>query len=173
MGENGEQFTQYLAVRGPVETKINFIQKSGISIDNPNHSLDILMTKTPEALEYFRRYAKFYLKGIEEKDKNTCWRVEATDTISMPGVLQVVAVEYYANETRDDLDNSLVDGLVVEPIDPNMVDEDFDNLIKGETFIKPRLEYKYFYRGTEQSKWTLDKKVPVKMNVQGKKVTLK
>lgn len=107
------------------------------------------MTKTPEALEYFRRYAKFYLKGIEEKDKNTCWRVEATDSISMRGVLQVVAVEYFANETKDDLENSLVNGLVLEPIDPNVIDEDFDNLIKGETFIKPRQEYKYFYRGNE------------------------
>ena len=72
MDENKEQHTQYLAVRGPVETKINFIQKSGISVDEPNHSLDILMTKTTEALEYFQRYAKFYLKGIEKGDKNTC-----------------------------------------------------------------------------------------------------
>lgn len=109
------------------------------------------MTKTPEALEYFRRYSKFYLKGIEEKDKNTCWRVEATDSISMKGILQVVAVEYYANETRDDLENSLVDGLVVEPLDPNMEEEGFDDLIKGDTFIKPRIEYKYFYRGNEIS----------------------
>jgi hypothetical protein len=91
----------------------------------------------------------------------------------MPGVLQVVAVEYYANETRDDLDNSLVDGLVVEPIDPNDIDTDFDNLIKGETFIKPRIEYKYFYRGNETAKWSIDKKVPVKLMPQGKKVTLK
>ena len=63
---------QYLAVRGPVETKINYIQKNGISVDTPNHSLNILMTKTPEALKYFRRYSKFYLQGIEEEDKNIC-----------------------------------------------------------------------------------------------------
>lgn len=69
----------------------------------------------------------------------------------MRGVLQVVAVEYYANETRDDLENSLVDGLVIEPIDPNITDEDFDGLIKGQTFIKPRQDYKYFYRGNETS----------------------
>ena len=102
LDENGEKYTQYLAVRGPVETKINFIQKSKISVDEPNHSLNILMTKTPEALRYFRRYSKFYLKGLDEGDKDICWRVEANDSISMPGVLQVVAVEYYANETRDD-----------------------------------------------------------------------
>ena len=172
LGKDKEQYTQYLAVRGPVETKINFIQKSGISVDEPNHSLDILMTKTTEALEYFRRYSKFYLKGIEDGDKNTCWRIEATDSISMPGVLQITAVEYFANETRDDLDNSLVDGLVLDPVDPNSEDEEFDDLIKGETFIKPRLEYKYFYRGEETSIWSTEKKVPVTLKQEGKMVTL-
>ena len=113
--EEGDLYTQYLAVRGPVETKINFIQKNGISVDEPNLSLDILMTKTPEALKYFRRYAKFYLEGIEWADEKRCYRVEAVDSISMPGVLQVVAVEYYANETKDDVMNFLVDGLVLKP----------------------------------------------------------
>jgi hypothetical protein len=51
----------YAAVRGPVETKINFIQKHGISIDSPNHSLSILMPKTEATLRYFKRYGKFYL----------------------------------------------------------------------------------------------------------------
>ena len=172
LDENKEQHTQYLAVRGPVETKINFIQKSGISVDEPNHSLDILMTKTTEALEYFRRYAKFYLKGIEKGDKNTCWRIEATDSISMPGVLQLTAVEYFANETRDDIDNSLVDGLVLEPTDPNASDEDYDGLIRGETFIKPGIKYKFFYRGEEESSWSVDKKAPVHLEQDGKMVTL-
>ena len=63
------------------------------------------MTKTPSTSAYFRRYAKFYLQGIGEGDPNTCWRVEAVDGISMPGVLQVNAVEYYANETEDDMEN--------------------------------------------------------------------
>jgi hypothetical protein len=65
----------------------------------------------------------------------------------MPGILQITAVEYYANETKDDLENKLVDGLVMEPIDPNTEEE--NSLIQGETFIKPKIEYKYFYRGKE------------------------
>ena len=69
----------YAAVRGPVETKINFIQKHGISIDTPNHSLSIIMPKSESAVKYFTRYKKFYLQGDE-----TCWRVEATDWISTP-----------------------------------------------------------------------------------------
>lgn len=149
LDENKEKHTQYLAVRGPVETKINFIQKNGISVDEPNHSLDILMTKTPEALKYFRRYAKFYLGNIEEADQDVCWRVEAIDSISMPGVLSVTAVEYYGNETKDDIENKLVNGLVIDPIDPNTDEE--NEMIQGETFIKPKLEYKYFYRGKDSA----------------------
>ena len=173
LDEEGKKYTQYLAVRGPVETKINYIQKSGISVDEPNHSLNILMTKTPEALKYFRRYAKFYLKGIEESDKNICWRVEANDSISMPGILQVVAVEYFANETKDDIDNYLVDGLVVEPVDPN--DEGgTGNLIQGDVFIRPKIEYKYYYRGWETAEWSIEGNPPVEIVYQkGKRITLK
>lgn len=131
------------------------------------------MTKTPEALRYFRRYSKFYLKGIEEEDKNICWRVEATDSISMPGILQVVAVEYFANETRDDLDNSLVDGLVMEPVDPN-AETEIDDLIQGDTFIKPKKEYTYFYRGKETAQWSIVGKAPVEIVSQtNKKVTIR
>ena len=173
LDEDGNEHMQYLAVRGPVETKINYIQKNGISVDTPNHSLNILMTKTPEALKYFRRYSKFYLKGIEEEDKNICWRVEANDSISMPGILQVVAVEYFANETKDDKDNSLVNGLVMKPVDPNE-EAGTGNLIHGETFIKPKTEYTYFYRGKEVAKWTIEGKAPVQIVSQtNKKVVLK
>ena len=167
--EDGEIETVYLAVRGPVETKIEYIQKSGISVDNPNYSINFLMTKTPETSKYFRRYAKFYLKGIEEGDPNTCWRVEAVDGISMPGILQINAVEYYANETEDDMDNGLVGGLIVEPIDPSTPAD----LIVGETFIKPKMTYTYSYEGLDKPVWSIDKKYPVDFTVKNNTLTLK
>ena len=49
--ENNEVQTTYMAVRGPVETSINFIQKNQISVDNPNHSLNILMPKNEATLK--------------------------------------------------------------------------------------------------------------------------
>ena len=58
--EDEKQYKTYAAIRGPVETKINFIQKNGISVDQPNHSLNILMPKNEHTLEYFRKYSKFY-----------------------------------------------------------------------------------------------------------------
>ena len=145
----------YAAVRGPVETKINFIQKHGISVDTPNHSLDILMPKTEEALNYFKRYNKFYLQGDD-----TCWRVEATDWISTPGILEVVAVEYYANETEDDIENGIVGGLIEEIKDPNV---EAEVGIIGETFIKPKRTYDYTFSGRAAATWQVDAKYPVKL----------
>lgn len=147
----------YAAVRGPVETKINFIQKHGISVDTPNHSLSILMPKNEDTLNYFKRYKKFYLQGDD-----TCWRVEATDWISTPGILEVTAVEYYANETEDDIENGIVGGLIEEIKDPNGEVEKVD--IIGETFIKPKKSYTYTFSGREAQTWQVDtQKYPVKL----------
>jgi hypothetical protein len=55
--------TSYAAIRGPVETKINYIQKHGISVDTPNYSLHILMPASESAIKYFTRYSKFYLSN--------------------------------------------------------------------------------------------------------------
>ena len=135
--ENGKHKT-YAAVRGPVETKINFIQKHGISVDTPNLSLNLYLPLSEDTKNYFKRYSKFYLQGDD-----TCWRVEATDWISSPGILEVVAVEYYANEFEDDIENGIVDGLIEEIPDPNPK----DNEIIGETFIKLRKSYVYKFNG--------------------------
>ena len=135
-----------MAVRGPVETKINFIQKSGISVDNPNHSLNILMPKNKDTLKYFRRYSKFYLQGLEDGSEQICWRVEATDSISMPGILEITAVEYYANEIEDDVENGIVGGLKSTLIQP----ETNESLIKGIGFIKPKMFYEFEYTGIKK-----------------------
>lgn len=149
--------TTYAAVRGPVETKINFIQKHGISVDTPNHSLSILMPKNEYTMNYFKRYSKFYLQGDD-----TCWRVEASDWISTPGILEVIAVEYYANETEDDVDAGIVGGLI-EPIkDPNEGTVDEMDII-GETFIKVKKLYDYEFNGTKADEWYVDKKYPVEL----------
>ena len=117
--EEGAVQSTWIALRGPVETKINFIQKGGISVDVPNHSLNILMPKTEETLKYFKRYSKFYVTNTDDVTSAICWRVEATDTLSMPGVLEINAVEYYSNTVEDDVEAGIVGGLVVSPEVPD------------------------------------------------------
>lgn len=166
--EDGKHKT-YAAIRGPVETKINFIQKHGVSVDTPNYSLNILMPKTDSAVKYFQRYSKFYLQG--DKDYNICWRVEAVDWISMPGILEINAVEYYKNETEDDIENGIVGGLIAEPVSPN---NDFvDNTIIGESFIKPKKQYEFTYNGNVEGSWRVDKNIPVQLVQDGKKVKIR
>ena len=160
--ESGEHST-YAAIRGPVETKINFIQKHGISIDNPNHSLNILMPLNEHTLKYFQRYKKFYLQSFDEITNKICWRVEATDAISTPGILEITAVEYFANEHEDNIETGIAGGLILNQENPN--DDDIDDIITGETFIKPQKYYTYAFQGTVNSEWNIDSKLPVKYEI--------
>ena len=165
--ENGKHST-YAAIRGPVETKINYIQKHGISVDNPNYSLNILLPKTADTLSYFQRYNKFYLADDELK---VCWRIEAIDWLSMPGVLEINAVEYYANEFEDNLEDGTVGTLKTEPINPN--NSFVEDTIVGETFIKPKREYEYEYIGNLVGKWSVKENYPIQLIQDGKKVKLR
>lgn len=149
--ENDNWHTTYAAVRGPVETKINYIQKHNISVDEPNHSLDILLPYNEYTVKYFDRYSNFY---IAEDDKKICWRVEASDWISTPGILEVVAVEYYANKFEDDMENGVVGGLI-EPV-KEINSANIDRLIIGENFIKPKNIYEYKYTGLQEDAWFID-----------------
>ena len=161
--EEGKRQRTYIALRGPVETKIDYIQKHGISVDNPNYSLNMLMPKTKANLKQFKRYKKFYLQDLEEGEDNICWRVEAIDTFSTPGIIEVTAVEYYANESEDDVDNGKVGSLIKKPIDPN-VGTDSEFIIIGETFIRPKKEYIYYIEDALYGQWYVsDKKLPITM----------
>lgn len=153
--ENGKHKT-YAAVRGPVETKINYIQKHGISVDTPNFSLNLYLPLNEDTKNYFKRYSKFYLQNDD-----TCWRVEALDWISTPGILEVAAVEYYANEFEDDVENGIVDGLIEEISDPNIA----DGKIIGDTFIKIKQPAIFKFDGNIGAVWEVDKKYPVTLDI--------
>ena len=159
--ENGEWHKTYAAIRGPVETKINYIQKNKISVDEPNHSLDILLPYNEYTVKYFDRYSNFY---VVEDDRKICWRVEASDWISTPGILEVIAVEYYANKFEDDMENGVVGGLIEEvgEINPARI----ERLITGETFIKPKGIYEYKYTGLQTANWFIDtNKYPIEYKI--------
>lgn len=158
--DDGKELSSYAAIRGPVETKINFIQKHQISIDEPNYSLHILLPRNEETMKQFVRYKKFYLKDADNPDDQICWRVEATDSISTKGILELTAVEYYANETEDDVEKGLVGAFIEKNIEPetNILTD-----IVGPTFIKPKITYEYYVEDPKSDgSWYIDgPKVPV------------
>lgn len=141
LDEDGNKISTYAAVRGPVETKIDYIQKHGISVDKPNLSLNILIPRNEQTMRQFQRYAKFYLKTADHPTDDICWRVEAVDTISAIGVIELSAVEYYANEFTDDVQEGLVDAFVEKIESPKQEFETY--YIEGPSSIKPKGEYEY------------------------------
>lgn len=164
--ENGNEFSTFAAVRGPVETKIDSININTSNMDIPNHTLHLLLPANKEVLEYFKRYSKFYLNPLKEGDTPVCWRVEATDTVSMPGILEVAAVEYYINEQEDNVEEGVVDAWSEEIPEPQ------DSTIKGDIFIKPKKSYTYKYTGNEEGKWNYDTRLPIDAIVNGKEITI-
>ena len=161
--ENEQEHYVWCAVRGPVETKIDDYDRHNILFNDPNYSLDIYMPKNPLTMQRFRRYDKFYLMNADEPDDKICWRVEATDSISTPGVLEIQATEYFSNNTQDDVEEGLVGVLIKEPEDPNPSTEHKVVFIAGETFIKPSKVYSYTIGIPTQQKWEVDKRFPVKL----------
>lgn len=148
--ENGNIWSTWSAIRGPVETQIDSIQKNQERIDVPNLSLNILLPRNDITLKAFERYSEFLFAG-------RCWRVEAPDSISMKNIIEVNAEENYINQDTDDVDNEIKNGLVISPIDPTPQSE-----IKGETFIKPKLEYTYSI-DKQGGCWKILENVPVKI----------
>lgn len=163
----GEFISTWFALRGPVETKINGISKDNISLDTPNHSVHILMPKNKETMAYFKRYSKFYIQGAESLTEKICWRIEATDTLSMPGILEITAVEYYANEHEDDVENGLVGELILDPVKPNV-----DSDIKGPDHIKPKQKVTYIYSGEQNATWVIPENLPLSVVIEDNNLTL-
>ena len=160
-GTDGEVKSTYAAVKGPSEKNISSTVASGISVDSPNYSLNLLLPLNEDTLAQFTRYSEFYLSNI-------CWRVEAIDMISTPGILEVNAVEYFKNEQTDNVEEGIVEGLIVEEIpEPSAA------TIEGEIFIKPKRSYTYKYTGINTGSWNYDKNLPLEVEVNDKEITLK
>lgn len=131
------------------------------------------MPHNEATLRYFKRYSKFYLQNETGMEK-ICWRVEAIDWLSTPGILEIAAVEYYANTIEDDIDNGIVGGLVVTKPNPN--DEETEATIIGETFIKPKKTYEYYFNGAAYQDWIIDKNYPVEIvidELEPRRISLK
>ena len=165
--ESGNKHSTYAAVTGPSEKKIDTTIKEGVSLDTPNHSLTMMLPATVDVLAYFKRYSKFYIQPFKDGVSPICWRVEATDTISMPGILEITAYEYYINEQKDNVEEGIVDAWGEEIPKPQ------DTTIEGDIFIKPKKPYTYKYTGEENAEWIFDSRLPIEAHINDKEITIK
>ena len=133
--ETHEKFSQWVAVRGPVETKINTIQKANIVADVPNLTLNIYMQDNEQNRRTFERYQRFSFN-------DRYWKVTAPDSISTPGILEFTAIEDY--ECHND-DFTLIETEFVN-----------DSLITGESEILPLEPHLYSFTGDINSgEWSI------------------
>lgn len=157
--DDGNYKTTYAAVTGPKETRIDRFQKSGTSYDMPNWSLNIMLPKNEDTLKYFVRYAKFFLSDGYHQ---VCWKIEAVDAFSTPGIIAITALEDYANKDKDDLVYGVANGKVVESEPINTFERKKPIFIDGEGFIKPKREYEYILNETDNGSWKVSDRAPVK-----------
>lgn len=137
--ETHEEFHQWVAIRGPVETKINTIQKAGLVADVPNLTLDIYMADTEQNRRTFERYKRFEFDG-------RFWKVQAPDYISTSGVYEIQAEEDY--ECRDD-------EMFILPDEPQEPVPDDVNEILGDTSIKPSEPHYYHMKFDSSDEWSI------------------
>lgn len=152
--KEGTWLSTWAAIRGPVETQIDSIQKNQVRVDRPNLSLNILLPRNPQTLFAFDRYKEFLFAG-------RCWQVKAPDSISMQNVIEVAAEEYYTDKDADDIENEMKNGLIVEPFDPT---PEVLSHIHGEGFIKPKIAEIYSV-DEEGGTWRVKDCVPVEIEV--------
>jgi hypothetical protein len=93
---NGSKYWAY--VRGPVEQSILWTQTSGNYFNKLNYSLVMYITQNEETLKYFHRFKKVMIN-------NQPWEVQAVDSISTPGIMEISLKETYTNTIQNDIKN--------------------------------------------------------------------
>ncbi len=101
--------------QGPTETDLRWFIKRGINVNELNLSGTIFIKNTPVTREFFERFTHIKVDGH-------IWEVQVTDSISVPGILELEVQEYYDNPIAEL---------------PEIVRESDDmDVIVGETLVK-------------------------------------
>ena len=85
---DGEEYWIYF--QGPTETDLRWFIKRGININELNLSGTIYIKLNPQTRAFFERFTHIKVDGH-------IWEVQVTDSISVPGILEIEVQEYYDN----------------------------------------------------------------------------
>lgn len=90
----------WVYIRGPVETSIEWSQKSSIEWNALNYSLVMYITADETTNDYFERFKT--IKVLDPRyNKEKTWQVAGVDPYYGDGILQVFLDEYYENSIAD------------------------------------------------------------------------
>lgn len=111
---DGEKYWVYF--QGPTETDLRWFIKNQINVNELNLSGTIYIKNDEKTKQFFKRFTHLKLDGH-------AWEVQVTDSISVPGILELEIQEYY--------DNS-----IAELPEIKLDQETPLNVIKGQTAVK-------------------------------------
>jgi len=80
----------WIYFQGPTETDLRWFQKKAININELNLSGTIYIKLNPQTRAFFERFTHIKVDGH-------IWEVQVTDSISVPGILEIEVQEYYDN----------------------------------------------------------------------------
>lgn len=116
--------TEYwIYFQGPTETDIRWFQKRGININELNLSGTIFIKLNKQTREFFERFTHIKVDGH-------IWEVQVTDSISVPGILEIEVQEYY--------DNPIAELPEIKKAD------DIESVIVGETLVSQDTTIGYY-----------------------------
>lgn len=95
---NGSKYWVY--VRGPVEQSILWSQGGGNYYNKLNYTLILYVTQNEETLKYFNRFKKVMIN-------NQPWEVQAVDSISTPGIIEMTLKETYNNTIETNIEKAV------------------------------------------------------------------
>jgi len=115
----------YVYIKGPSETSSSWSTSNDIAYNKLNQTLLMYITKNEETLSFLKRFSTIELA-------NQKWKIEVTDSVSIPGIIEVSLVEDFNNPLED-----LMETPVIAPINQALPH------IDGPAFIKPYEKVSY------------------------------
>ncbi len=116
--------------QGPTETDLRWYIKQGINFNELNLSGTIYIKNTPKTKEFFKRFTHIKLDGH-------MWEVQVTDSITVPGIIELEIQEYYDNTPAE------LPSIHKDEEDPHICIIGTD-IVKQNTIIGYEIEPRYY-----------------------------
>lgn len=140
---NGSNYWVY--VRGPVEQSLTWTQGSGNYLNKLNNTLIIYIQNNAETLKYFNRFKKVIIN-------NQPWEVQATDSISTPGIIEMTLKEAYNNTIETNIDKAVEKAMKKNTVENEAVSGPY---IKGSIEVYPYDVRTYEIQNASGGRWVI------------------
>ena len=130
--------TYWIYFQGPTETDVKWYIKQGTNFNELNLSGTIYIKNTPKTKEFFKRFTHIKLEGH-------MWEVQVTDSITVPGIIELEIQEYYDNTPAE----LPVIRRMTEEISPVIIGV---NKVKQDSIIGYKVEQEHY---NPDAKWRI------------------